>query len=283
MSLPRSGNSCLQLQWSVTEKRFHVFVTTFKKANGRRQEECQSSASRKSITSPLVFLRRFLLPACLVKRALMMNSSYPPFDSTSLARNVKPFDKIRKGDCESDDDDVLEFLGHYKTFTMPTKGNINSILSELKHQELIQRPRYVAQCWVPVLAELKQYPQFSSPTGLDDFFSAQMPSAKKTARMLQSQPVNEAESQCLDYLKKFIRSLDAPALGTLLKFTTGSDIQPERLEVSFTSMDGYLRRPIAHTCGLLLELPRTYRSYNELTEEFTSLLREKGAWGFNIV
>lgn len=110
-----------------------------------------------------------------------------------------------------------------------------------------------------------------------------MPSAKKTARMLQSQPVNEAESQCLDYLKKFIRSLDAPALGTLLKFTTGSDIQPERLEVSFTSMDGYLRRPIAHTCGLLLELPRTYRSYNELTEEFTSLLREKGAWGFNIV
>lgn len=106
-----------------------------------------------------------------------------------------------------------------------------------------------------------------------------MPSAKKTARMLQSQPVNEAESQCLDYLKKFIRSLDAPALGTLLKFTTGSDIQPERLEVSFTSMDGYLRRPIAHTCGLLLELPRTYRSYNELTEEFTSLLPGKRSMG----
>ena len=109
-----------------------------------------------------------------------------------------------------------------------------------------------------------------------------MPSAKKTARMLQSQPENEAESQCLDYLKKFIRSLDAPALGTFLKFNT-SDIQPERLEVSFTSMDGYLQRPIVHTCGPLLELPRTYRSYSELAEEFTSLLQEKGAWGFSIV
>ena len=64
------------------------------------------------------------------------------------------------------------------------------------------RTRYVAQCWIPVLAELKQYPEFSSPTRLDEFFSAKMPSAKKTARMLQSQPENEAESQCLDYLKK---------------------------------------------------------------------------------
>ena len=181
------------------------------------------------------------------------------------------------------DNDVLEFLGNYKTFTTPTKGNINSILSELVHQELIQRPRYVAQCWVPVLADLKQYPEFSSPTGVDNFFLAKMPSAKKTARMLQSTPENEAESQCLDYLKKFIRSLDAPALGTFLKFTTGSDIQPECLEVSFSSMDGYLWRPSAHTCGPLLELPRTCCSHNKLAEEFTSLLLEKGAWGFNIV
>ena len=57
-----------------------------------------------------------------------------------------------------------------------------------------------------------------------------------------------------------------------------SDIKPERQEVSFTSMDGELRRPIACTCGPLLELPRTYRNYTELAEEFTGLLREKGAW-----
>ena len=43
-----------------------------------------------------------------------------------------------------------------------------------------------------------------------------------------------------------------PALGTLLNFTTGSDILPECLEVSFTSMDSYLRRVIAHVCGPLL-------------------------------
>ena len=131
---------------------------------------------------------------------------------------------------------------------MHIKGNINSILSKLVHQELIQRPRYIAQCWVLELAEIKLYPKFSSLTCLDKFFLAKMLLARKTARILQSQPENEAKSQCLDYLKKFIRSLDAPALGTFLKFTTGSDIQPERLEAPFSSMNGYLWRQIAHTC-----------------------------------
>lgn len=134
-----------------------------------------------------------------------------------------------------------------------------------------------------MLVELKQFPEFSSLTGLEEFYSTKMPSAKKTVKVLQSRPENEAKSQCLDFLKKFIRFLDAAALGTFLKCTTGSDILPERLDVSFTSMDGVCRRPIAHTCGPLLEIPRTYCNYSELAEEFTNLLRERGAWRFNIV
>ena len=40
----------------------------------------------------------------------------------------------------------------------------------------------------------------------------------------------------------------------------------------FTSMDGFAHRPIVHTCNPLLELPCTYKSFNELAEEFTALL-----------
>ena len=162
---------------------------------------------------PISVSKAFLAPCLFGEEGIDDEFLLSSFRFYVTSEERETFDKIRKGDCESDDDDVLEFLGHYKTFAMPTKGNINSILSQLKHQELIQRPRYVAQCWVPVLAELKQYPEFSSPTGLDDFFSAKMPSANKTAKTLQSQPVNEAESQCLDYLKKFIRSLDRSRSG----------------------------------------------------------------------
>ncbi|KAJ7386896.1 hypothetical protein OS493_006930 [Desmophyllum pertusum] len=108
---------------------------------------------------------------------------------------------------------------------------------------------------------------------------SETPSARKVAKAIICNPISDAERQCLDFLKKFIRSLDASAL----KYTTGSDIMPESIVVSFTSMDGFARRPIAHTCGRHLELPHTYQSFSELSEEFTSLLRDKGAWGFNIV
>lgn len=160
---------------------------------------------------------------------------------------------------------------------------MHSIILELAHQELIQRPRYIAQCWSTVLLELKEHEQFKSPDSLADFYAEKRPTGKKVIKTIISEPSNDAERQSLDFLKKFIRSLDANALEAFLKFTTGSNLLLGILNVSFTSLEGIARRPIAHTCGPLLELPRTYQSYNELSEEFTSILRAKGAWGFNIV
>ena len=46
----------------------------------------------------------------------------------------------------NDDDDVPEFLFKCKCFRKPDKDNIRSIISELAHQELIQKPRYVLHC-----------------------------------------------------------------------------------------------------------------------------------------
>ena len=46
----------------------------------------------------------------------------------------------------NNDDDVPEFLFTCKCFRKPNKDNIRSIISELAHQELIQKPRYVLHC-----------------------------------------------------------------------------------------------------------------------------------------
>ena len=60
-------------------------------------------------------------------------------------------------------------------------------------------------------------------------------------------------------------------------------LKDQKISISFYLVDGLGRRPIAHTCGSLLEVPCTYQSYNELDEEFTNIKREKEAWTFNIV
>lgn len=59
--------------------------------------------------------------------------------------------KCLEGTIENDNDDVLDFLCNYKCYQNPTQQNILQIVSELAHQEIIQKPRYVMNCWVPII------------------------------------------------------------------------------------------------------------------------------------
>lgn len=103
-------------------------------------------------------------------------------------------------------------------------------------------------------------------------------------KLIKSQPATDQERQCLDHLKKYIRSLQGKSLSLFLQFITGSDIiSCDTIEVAFSALDGASRRPVAHTCGPLLEIPSSYQSHNELSEEFSELLQHKEAWHFNIV
>ena len=181
-------------------------------------------------------------------------------------------------------DDLMEFLSSYRCYKNPTAQTIRRILTELAHQELIQKPRYVATCWGPVLGVLKDHSNFANVEGIRKLFLNSKPTAKKGIKDLHANPTTDAERESLSFLKKFIKSLDAVSLKVFLKFLTGSDILVvNTISVTFTSLDGMARTPVAHTCGPSLELPSTYQSYNELSEELTNILRDKESWTFNIV
>ena len=88
----------------------------------------------------------------------------------------------------------------------------------------------------------------------------------------------------MDYLKKYVKSLEGKALDRFLHFITGSDVLTcDSIEIIFTTLDGFQRRPIVHTCTPSLELPTTYECFTDLSEEFTSLMRENISWTFDIV
>ena len=179
---------------------------------------------------------------------------------------------------------MLDFLSNYKCYRIPTKENILQIVSELAHQEIIQKPRYVTNCWAPILKPLIAFPDFQSLVTLENLYDIKRPTAKKIVKLIKSEPVTDQERQCLDHLKKYIRSLQGSLLSVFLQFITGSDIiSCDSIEVTFSALEGTSRRPVAHTCGPLLEIPSSYQSYNELSEEFSELLQNKEAWHFNIV
>lgn len=145
----------------------------------------------------------------------------------------------------------------------------------------MQKPKYVSDCWQPILAHLKIY--FSDVKSLHQFYSSIMPSNVKVIGPLEASPATAAETETLAHLERFIRGLDQAKLTSFLRLTTASDVLvTDRLTISFTQSEGLQRRPIAHTCSYTLEVPSTYASFCELREEFMAILNS-GSWEMNIV
>ena len=81
---------------------------------------------------------------------------------------------------------------------------------------------------------------------------------KKIIKLLDAKPESASERECFEHLKRYIKNLSCSSING-----------------TFTKMEGAARRPLVNTCAPALELPCTYQSFNELSEEFSSLLRER--------
>ena len=184
----------------------------------------------------------------------------------------------------TDNEDLKELLSSYKCYRLPSEETIQNVFCQLAHQELIQKPRYVANCWSPILRSLKTHECFENESKLLSFYEQLKPTPKKVIKILNASPTNDAERNTFDHLKRYVKSLGGN-VSAFLQFTTGASVllPGRQIELSFTQLDGLARRPIAHTCGLLLEIPSTYQCYNELVEEFSAILQEKSAWSFELV
>ena len=74
--------------------------------------------------------------------------------------------KCLDGQIDAIDDDVLEILSLDECYRLPTHENVNVILEELVHQELIQKPKYIAMAWSDELQALKCFPEFCDASSL---------------------------------------------------------------------------------------------------------------------
>ena len=173
------------------------------------------------------------------------------------------------------DGEILDLPSSFKCYRNPTEENLKEILLELAHQENVQKPRYVTNCWSPIFTILKKL--IKTPDDLSKLYLERKLTPKKAVQLLEATPASD------DHLKRYLKSLEGN-ISTSLRFVTGSDIQNcSTMKETFSSLDGLTRRPVAHTCGPVLEIPSTYQSYHELVEEFSCILSDKSSLSFNIV
>ena len=135
---------------------------------------------------------------------------------------------------DADDKDILEFLSTFKCFRMSRKDNIQKIILELAHQELIQKPQYVVNSWAPIINSLRSHYHFQTLEDLKGPYDTKQPTAKRLTKLFRAEPSNDAERQSLEHLKIFVKSLEGKALNKFLQFCTSSDvITTDGIEVSF--------------------------------------------------
>ena len=105
---------------------------------------------------------------------------------------------------DTNDDAVLEVLSSYKCYKNPTKENVKLIITQLAHQELVQKPKYISNCWKPIISSLKSISQFEKPDCMKEVYETKKPTTKKVVKLLPASPQNEAERNSFDHLKCYI-------------------------------------------------------------------------------
>ena len=178
---------------------------------------------------------------------------------------------------------LLDLLDSYHCYRMPTCTNVKEILCELAHQELIQKPRYIANCFASVFQSRKSQ-SFETPDDVIQFYKQRSVSSLKVVKCLSMDEdnLNDNKRSIFSYLKRFVKSLDKKDLNLFLRFCTGGDTLPMGvITVTFDKQD--FRAPRARTCVSTLSLADTYSCYNELAEEFSNALKNPDTFIFSFI
>ncbi|XP_049325043.1 uncharacterized protein LOC111189939 [Astyanax mexicanus] len=184
---------------------------------------------------------------------------------------------------EDDQDELIDLLDRLDVTALPTRNNLKGILLKVAHKQLIQKPRYACEKMSLIAgASLKE--AFVNTQHVLLMYEDKKPTTKKLLKLLEASPSTQAENQSFRFLKQYIRGFDDVGLRRMLRFMTGSDVVfVDKIDIMFTSADGLARRPVAHTCGPVLELPWTYASYPELRTEFDGILINNTSYEFSIM
>ena len=179
-----------------------------------------------------------------------------------------------------DCDDLVEILDSYGCRRRITAKTLPTILDEIAHKELVQKPMFVIDCW----REIIHHHLFLSPEALIELLTDLQPTSKKVCQLLKfANDLTPKQKEVRNHLKRFIRELDEIKLQKFLRFCTGSDLViTDSIYVEFEEMSEFSRRPIGHRCGKILHIAASYDNFPDFRSEFNAVL-ESNVWVMDIV
>ena len=179
---------------------------------------------------PLALSGAFMVSALFGENKLpdnMLISSFKNYVSLEEKENIDAMlQNFVEGNAE-----LLELLSFYNCYKKPAKENLSVVLHELALQELVQKPRYIANCFMEVMSASKTI--FDTIEQLEEFYQSRLTTAKKVINALKCDRRNDAQRAVFNHLTRYIKFLSKDDLMTLLRFIAASDLAPDAIVVNF--------------------------------------------------
>lgn len=167
---------------------------------------------------------------------------------------------------------IINIISRFGCTEIPTPKNLRLIMSNLAEHHFTAQP-FAAICKMSSAIPDTHRPFWQS-IGVEQLYSLIKSSIASPLKVLEilSEPSFENcnEERVFLYLQQYIGQMSCSEVNRFLRFVTGySVLTGEHISVTFNTLSGIARQPIAHTCGYVLEL---YVSYLDFVGEFSTIL-----------
>ncbi|KAK1878979.1 LPS-assembly lipoprotein LptE [Dissostichus eleginoides] len=149
-------------------------------------------------------------------------------------------EKVLEGNLEEiDEEDLLDLFSRMGSHCLPSKDKIRAAIVVMAHKALLQEPKFIIDCFHSSIHNA--VPRLLTKESIMELYENKRPTNRKVAQMIKpsNESLNPQEQAALTYLLRLC---------------------------------GLSGRPVAHTCGAVLELPCSYSSYPDFRAELDSVL-----------
>lgn len=166
---------------------------------------------------------------------------------------------------------LLTVLSRFGCRQLPTPLNLKACIEKIAQYEFVSRPAAaIFSVYSGIPLNHQGFWMKQNVASMSQIYEKLTVTAKKVTGLLMI-PATESpnEERVSGYLTTMIGNISTNELRSFLRFVTGSTVCiATEILVTFNSLGGLARRPLAHTCDSTLELSSTYMNYDEFYLDF---------------
>lgn len=172
-------------------------------------------------------------------------------------------------------EELIMILATFGCRQLPTPSSLPKLIIQVARYEFLIKPAAsIAIINAGIPSTHQSFWNKKSPEELSEIYQRLTLSPKKVISLIAIPEIClPQQDRVYQYLRTMIGNMNPGELRLFMRFVTGSCVcTTHKIEITFNSLAGFGRRPIAHMCTNMLEIPTTYANYDDFYSEFNSIL-----------